>query len=158
MLVLIRTIFLLLYKIFYLQEYKEIEEIKFRFEKKDSSFEFVKTISRSLQHIRDMNYILRIDTTVVYERFFIEKILNDFLSQLHMRICIIAGKFKNFTDYFEDIGIFRYRQEKVSAKTCAKWLNNASAELNLPACNEFLPAMIYRKPCEQNVITSIKFS
>lgn len=146
------------YKIFHLQEYKEIQEIKFRFKQKDSSLECVKTISRSLKHIRDMNYILRIDTTMVYERFFIEKILSDFLSQLHMRICIIAGKFKNFTDYFKDIEIFRYQKEKVSAKTCAKWLNNASAELNLPACNEFLPATICRKPWKQNVITSVKFS
>lgn len=106
-----------------------------------------------------MTYILRlIYGPVVYERFFFEKILNDFLSQ-HMRICIIAETFKNLPDEFEyRIGTFRYRKEKVSAQICAKWLQNASAELNLPVCNEFLPAPVYIKSYIKDVITDVKFS
>lgn len=153
-------------RIFHLQEYKEITELKFRFKKKESPLEYVTIISRSLLHTgyENMTYILRLGhTPITYERFLIEQILSDFLSPQHMRICIIAEKFKNFTDEIENIGTFRYRKEKVPVKIYAKWVNNASAnwgfaELNLPVCNEFLPAIISVKSGIENVIRDVKFS
>lgn len=147
-------------KIFYLQEYKEITELKFRFKKKEPPLEYVTFLSRSLLYTayENMTYILRLGL-ITYERFLIEQILKDFLSQLHMRIYIIAEKFKNFADEMENVGTFKYRKEKVPVKICAKWVNNASAELNLPIRNEFLPATISVKSEGYNdVIADVKFS
>ncbi|EFN70814.1 Insulin-degrading enzyme [Camponotus floridanus] len=126
-------------------EYKEIKELKFRFKNRESPLEYVTIISRLLLDTKYENMTDILHQIPTYEQFWIQQILKDFLSQQHMRIYIIAEKFKNFAEFSENIGTFKYRKEKVPAKICAKWISNASAELNLPACNEFLPATVSMK-------------
>ncbi|XP_029680912.1 insulin-degrading enzyme-like isoform X1 [Formica exsecta] len=131
-------------------EYKEIMELKFRFKEKEPSLKYVKMISRMLQSKQTMKNILCLEhIPIKYERF-IESVMNDFLSPPRMRIYIIAKKYQDFADEYEPRYHFAYRKEMVPMKTCASWTNNACANLNLPACNEFIPTMTNIKPCEDN--------
>ncbi|KYN28455.1 Insulin-degrading enzyme, partial [Trachymyrmex cornetzi] len=134
------------------EEYRDIDNMDFRFKGKSSAENHVKFTARALQNY-PMNEILcpHID----WRPDVIEEIMK-YLKPQNVRIYILAKEYENITNEIECWYGTKYRKVKVSKETMDMWNSPGfNDELKLPPKNEFIPTTFDLKVQQTNLIKNI---
>ncbi|XP_012220810.1 insulin-degrading enzyme-like isoform X2 [Linepithema humile] len=136
-------------------EFKEIQELKFRYETRQSIMNDVRDISRKMLYCidKELHNILRVGfVPYVWNKSNLECKISQLLNPLpqKIRIFVIDKRTKGHVQEDELTNIepecsILYKAETISREMCTKWMK-AHTELKLPARNEFIPTVAGLKP------------
>ena len=140
----------------HLQEYKDIDNINFRFKEKSSPRTYVKFLVRALQEF-PMNEVLCAHlVNPEWRPDLIEEIMRYLIPQ-NVRIHIAAKIYENIANEIESWYGTKYKKVKISKEIMDTWNSPGfNDDLKLPLKNEFIATTFDIKP-QTNVIKNIIF-
>lgn len=143
--------------ILYLQEYRDIANMNFRFKEKSSPRNYVNSIVQAL-HEYPMNEVLCAEHTFPEWRPDIINEIMEYLTPQNIRVHVIGKIYENIADETEHWYGTKYKKEKIPTDTISMWEKvSDNSDLQLPPKNEFIATKFDIKPHETNVI-KIDFS
>lgn len=140
----------------HLQEYRDIENINFRFKEKGSPQNYVSYTVQALQEY-PMNEVLCAERIFTEWRPDLIEQIMEYLTPGNIRIHVAAKAYENIANKTERWYGTKYKEQKVSKETMDMW-NSAgyNADLKLPPKNEFIATTFDIKP-QTDVIKIIIF-
>lgn len=138
--------------ILYLQEYRDIADMNFRFKEKSSPRNYVNSIVQALQEY-PMNEVLCAEYTFPKWRPDIINQIIEYLTPQNIRVHVVGKIYENIADETESWYGTKYKKEKISTDIINMWENvSDNSDLQLPPKNEFIATKFNIKPHETNVI------
>jgi len=142
--------------ILYLQEYRDIANINFRFKEKCLPRAYVSSLVQALQEY-PMNEVLCAERIFTEWRPDLIEQVMEYLTPQNIRIHVVAKAYDNIANETESWYGTKYKKEKIPKETMEMW-NSAdlNTDLKLPSKNEFIATSLEIKS-QTNVIKIIIF-
>lgn len=142
--------------ILYLQEYRDIANMNFRFKEKSSPRNYVNSIVQALQEY-PMNEVLCAERTFPEWRPDIINQIMEYLTPQKIRVHVVGKMYENIANETESWYGIKYKKEKIPTDIISMWENvSDNSDLQLPPKNEFIATKFDIKP-EANVIKILTF-